>query len=145
VLVEAEKPLANRHLIAQNIANGAKKVEKPHPAVSIFNFHNASPPDAVKLKAALNKVIGDNETGFKGTADTHYRMEGWEFLLAGGSLYNNLDYSFVAGHEKGDFAYPNNQPGGGSPAFRHQMFLLQDSMNSFQFIKMKPDDSVLKG
>ena len=27
-----------RHLISLNIANGRKKVERPHPAVSIFNF-----------------------------------------------------------------------------------------------------------
>jgi hypothetical protein len=97
------------------------------------------------MNYGLNKAIGDNETGFKGTNDAHYRMEGWEFMLAGGGLYNNLDYSFVVGHEKGDFSYPKNQPGGGSPAFRHQMFLLQDFLNSFQFIKMKPNNSVLKG
>ena len=33
-------------------------------------------------------------------------MEGWEFLLAGGGLYNNLDYSFTAGHEDGTFRLP---------------------------------------
>jgi hypothetical protein len=145
VIANTEKELGVKHLISQNIANNKAKVANPHEAVSIFNFHYASPPATVAMNYALNKPIGDNETGFKGTNDTHYRMEGWEFMLAGGSLYNNLDYSFVAGHEKGDFAYPKNQPGGGSPAFRHQMFLLQDFMNSFQFIKMKPDNSVLKG
>jgi hypothetical protein len=72
-------------------------------------------------------------------------MEAWEFLLAGGALYNNLDYSFVAGHEKGDFAYPKSQPGGGSPAFRRQMKTLQEFLNSFEFIRMKPDKSILKG
>ena len=66
-------------------------------AISLFNFHYAHPPDAVAQNYALNKAIGDNETGFKGNADDHYRMEAWEFLLAGGALYNNLDYSFTAG------------------------------------------------
>src|SRR5262245_30456344 len=38
-IVEAEASLPARHLIAQNIANGAAKVEQPNSAVSIFNFH----------------------------------------------------------------------------------------------------------
>ena len=84
VIVEAEKAIPVKHLISLNIANGSKKIEKTHPAVSIFNFHYVSPPTAALENFALNKVIGDNETGFKGTADDHYRMEAWEFLLSGG-------------------------------------------------------------
>jgi hypothetical protein len=145
VIVDTEKQLGVKHLISQNIANNKATVQKRHPGVSIFNFHYASPPETVSLNYGLNKPIGDNETGFKGTNDTHYRMEAWEFMLAGGALYNNLDYSFVAGHEKGDFAYPKNQPGGGSPAFRRQMKTLQEFLNSFEFIRMKPDKSILKG
>jgi hypothetical protein len=139
VIAEAEKSLPNKHLISQNISNGSKKIEKPHPAVSIFNFHYATPPKSVSENYPLNKVIGDNETGFKGTNDAHYRMEGWEFILNGGGLYNNLDYSFVAGHERGDFVYPAKQPGGGGPEFRRQMTVLHDFINSFDFIHMSPD------
>jgi hypothetical protein len=145
VIVAAEKPLPNKHLISMNISNGSKKVVNPHPAVSIFNFHYASPPTTVKENFALGKVIGDNETGFKGTADTHYRMEGWEFLLAGGGLYNNLDYSFVVGHEDGSFKYPPKTPGGGNAGFRSQMRILKEFINSFDFIAMKPDESLVKG
>src|SRR5437867_6432893 len=47
VIVETEKSLPNQHLISQNINNGSKKIEKPHPSVSIFNFHYATPPKAV--------------------------------------------------------------------------------------------------
>jgi hypothetical protein len=138
VIVEAEKEFPQRHLISQNIANGAKKISSPHSAVSIFNFHYAHPPDAVAQNYALDKVIGDNETGFKGTADDHYRLEAWEFILAGGGLYNNLDYSFTAGHEDGTFRYPPTQPGAGSVAFRKQMALLGRFMKKFDFVKMKP-------
>jgi hypothetical protein len=145
VLVDAERPLRHRHLISLNIANGAKKIDKPHPAVSIFNFHYASPPNAVKLNYALNKVIGENETGFKGTADTHYRMEGWEFILAGGGLFNHLDYSFTVGHEDGTFVYPAKTPGGGNRGFRRQMKALKDFIHGFDFVCMRPDDSVVKG
>ncbi|HTD68292.1 MAG TPA: cellulase family glycosylhydrolase [Candidatus Limnocylindria bacterium] len=143
VIAETEKSLPNKHLISQNIANGSQKIEKPYPAVSVFNFHYASPPKAVAENYALNKVIGDNETGFKGTNDAHYRMEAWEFILAGGALYNNLDYSFVAGHERGDFVYPKTQPGGGNPEFRRQMTVLVDFINSFDFVRMKPDKAFI--
>jgi len=144
VIVDTEKSLPNKHLISQNIANGKAKVENPHPAVSIFNFHYATPPETVAMNYELNKAIGDNETGFKGTANTHYRMEGWEFILAGGGLYNNLDYSFTVGHEDGTFAYPPTQPGGGNPTLRRQLSILKNFINSFDFIRMRPDNSVIK-
>jgi hypothetical protein len=145
VIVEAEQLLENKHLISLNVANGSKKVANPHPAVSIFNFHYASPPAAVRENYGLNKVIGENETGFKGTGDTHYRMEGWEFLLAGGALYNNLDYSFAAGHEDGSFAYPPKTPGGGGRGFRQQMKVLKDFVHGFDFVRMRPDEAAVKG
>ena len=138
IITAAEKDFAQPHLITQNIANGSTKIESPHPAVSVFNFHYANPPTAVALNFGLNKVIGDNETGFKGTADAHYRMEAWEFILAGGGLFNNLDYSFTAGHEDGTFQYPAGQPGGGNPGFRKQIKLLKDFIHGFEFVKMKP-------
>jgi len=143
-IAESEKSFAHRHLISQNIANNKAKVQDPNPAVSIFNFHYASPPDTVAMNYGLNKVIGENETGFQGTNDTHYRMEAWQFILAGGGLFNNLDYSFVAGHEQGDFVYPKNQPGGGNPVYRSQMKILKDFVHRFDFIKMKPDNSVIR-
>lgn len=145
VIVDAEKALAHRHLISLNIANQTQKVENPHPAVSIFNFHYAKPPDAVTQNFALGKPIGDNETGFAGTADTPYRAEAWEFFLAGGALFSHLDYSFAVGHEDGSFQYPSTQPGGGNAAFRDQMRYLRTFVESFDFLKMAPDAGVVKG
>ncbi len=145
VIVETERGLSNRHLISQNIANNKAKVENPHPAVSIFNFHYASPPETVAMNYGLNKVIGDNETGFRGTNNLPYRVEAWSFLLAGGGLFNHLDYSFVAGREDGTFVYPSKQPGGGNPVFRRQMKVLKEFVHRFDFVKMKPLPSALKG
>ena len=144
MITEAEANLPQRHLISQNIANGSEKIENPHPNVSIFNFHYAVPPDAVAANYDLNKVIGDNETGFRGTSDAVYRMEGWDFILAGGGLFNHLDYSFVAGQEDGTFQYPDSQPGGGGPALRRQFKILSDFIHGFDFVKMRPDNSVVK-
>jgi hypothetical protein len=84
------------------------------------------------------KVIGDDETGFRGTDDAPYRMEGWDFIIAGGALYNNLDYSFAAGYEDGTFAYPPTQPGGGNPGFRRQMKILRDFIHGFDFVGCGP-------
>jgi hypothetical protein len=143
VIVETERSLPRKHLISQNIANKSGIVTAAHPAVSVFNFHYAS-ADAVSLNYGLSKVIGDNETGFKGTNDTPYRQEAWEFILAGGGLFNHLDYSFAAGFEDGTFSYPSTQPGGGNTAFRRQLKVLRDFIHGFDFVRMRPDNSVIE-
>ncbi len=145
VIVETEKNFPGKHLISQNIANDKERVVDPHPGVSIFNFHYASPPETVFMNYGLNKVIGDNETGFKGTNNTHYRREGWEFILAGGALYNNLDYSFTVGHEDGTFVYPESQPGGGNADLRHQLKNLKTFIEGFNFVRMKPMNPMIRG
>lgn len=144
VIRDAEFPLPRKHLISQNVANNKAKVENPHEAVSIFNFHYASPPDTVAMNYHLNKVIGDNETGFAGTNDFPYRREGWDFIIAGGGLFNNLDYSFTTDNENGTFRYPSRQPGGGNPGFRKQMHILKDFIDSFDFIRMGPDPTFVR-
>lgn len=144
-IVATEKELSRRHLIAQNIANQSAKVENPHPAVSILNFHYATPPKTVALNRHLQRVIGDDETGFRGTNNLAYRSEAWEFLLAGGGLFNNLDYSFTVGHEDGTFVYPQNQPGGGNTDFRRQMRILSRFLHGLDFVRMHPDPSVVEG
>jgi len=145
VIMDAQKDRPAKQLISQNIANKTAKIVNPHPAVSIFNFHYAAPPEAVAQNYHLNRVIGDNETGFRGTNDAPYRTEAWDFLLAGGGLFNHLDYSFVAGHEDGTFVYPKGQPGGGNPGFRRQMRILRDFLHTFDFVRMRPGNSVIQG
>lgn len=146
VIVETESKLPNKHLISQNVANGSARIKDPHPAISIFNFHYATPPDAVGMNYHLNKAIGDNETGFKGTNNLAYRREAWEFILAGGALFNNLDYSFTARHPAGTFVnYPETQPGGGNPQFREEMRVLRNFIYKFDFLRMKPDTNVIAG
>jgi hypothetical protein len=99
----------------------------------------------VALNWGLNRAIGDNETGFRGTHDTPYRTEAWDFILAGGALFNHLDYSFAVGHEDGTYAYPPTQPGGGNPTLRRQFRILRDFIHDFDFVRMKPDNSIIKG
>jgi hypothetical protein len=143
-IVDAEKDFPHKHLIAQNIANGSKRIEKPDPNVSIFNFHYATPPDAVALNYHLNKVIGDDETGFRGRDDVHYRTEGWDFIIAGGGIYSSLDYSFSVRHPAGTFT-DFKSPGGGGPELRRQLGILRSFMEGFDFVRMKPMNQVVKG
>ena len=142
-IVNTEAHFRRKHLIAQNIANKSKKVVKPNPNVSIFNFHYAKPPKAITENYGLNKVIGDDETGFAGSQPKPYRLEGWDFIIAGGAVFDNLDYSFTVGHEDGTAEI--NAPGSGGSVLHKQLEILKDFINSFDFIKMKPDNSVIKG
>ena len=78
-IADAERGAPYRHLIAQNIANGSQRIERPAPGVSIFNFHYATPPDAVTANFGLNKAIADDETGFKGARRLHLPCRGLGF------------------------------------------------------------------
>lgn len=140
-IVETEKNLPKKHLIAQNIDNGSSIIRKPDSNISIFNYHYAYPPDAVTLNYRLNRVIGYDETGFSGDGDSKYRGDAWAFILAGGGEFNNLDYSFTTDYENGIAS--QNAPGGGSPALRKQLKILQEFMQSFDFVLMKPNPSLL--
>jgi hypothetical protein len=145
VIDRTEKRLGVRHLIAQNIANGSRKIEDPNPLVSLFNFHYANPPSAVAENFGLRKAIGFDESGFRGIHDEPYRTEAWEFILAGGAVYDNLDYSYTVGHEDGSFVVPEGQPGGGGRSLQNQLHVLKEFIEGFDFLRMKPDAETLEG
>ena len=164
-IVEAEKDFVNKHLIAQNTwptwaqppyaTPTPGKIDKPYSAVSIYNFHVARTPEVVGLVVGLNyglnKVIGQNETWPDGqspgasTTAFDYRRWGWMFILVGGAIYNNLDYSFTVPHPKGEYKHWDEQPGGAMAAMRKQLRILKDFIESFDFVRMKPDTAVVKG
>jgi hypothetical protein len=143
VIVDEEKDLPHRHLIAQNIANQKAKIERPNPAVSIFNFHYAAPPESVGMNFGLKKVIGDDETGFRGIHDRPYRIEAWDFVMAGGAIFDHLDYSFTTDDEGGTARITDPTPGGGGPALRFQFQVLKQFIESFDFVRMAPDENVI--
>lgn len=137
VIAETEAGSAKKHLIAQNWANGSAVIDRPNPLVSLFNFHYSRPPASVAMNRKLNCAIGNNETGFDGAADATYRIQGWDFLMAGGALYNNLDYSFTVGREDGTFTPPPATPGGGSAALRRQLRYLRAFFDAIPFWRMQ--------
>ncbi len=141
-LVVAQGEVGCQKLISLNIANGSSRVEDPHPSVSLFNFHYCYPPVAVAENWHLNKAIGENETGFRGQHDFLYRTEGWDFILAGGALYNNLDYSFSASHPTGTLG-GYRSPGGGSLALRQQLGALKQLIDGLPLPHIAPQPAVM--
>jgi hypothetical protein len=143
VFVDTEKSLKlpQHHLIAQNIVNGSKKIENPDPNVSVFNFHYCNPPDAVGENFALNRPIAYDETGGREKGDDYYRVHAWQFILAGGSVLSHLDFSFTAQTPEG--TSPISAPGGGGPEIRRQLQVLRQFMDSFDYLRMQPDNTVL--
>ena len=72
------------------------------------------------MNFALNKVLGDDETGFRGIHDLPYRIEAWDFLVAGGAIFDHLDDSFTTDHEDGTAKVLDPTPGGGGRTIRRQ-------------------------
>jgi len=105
--------------------------------IDIINFHYAW-PDAVRWNYQYNKVVGFDESGFAGSEERVYRRQAWRFMLSGGGLFNNLDYSFYAGKEDGTGEI--NAPGGGGVALRKQLRILSEFLHGFPLEKMKPDN-----
>jgi hypothetical protein len=141
-ITQEESSLSNRHLIAQNYSNFLASVQKLSPGVDVVNFHYAY-PDAVALNYGLDRAIAYDETGFLGRDDDAYRRQAWNFMLAGGSIFDALDYSFSPGHEDGEDLEPNG-PGGGSPTFRHQLRILREFLAKFSIVDLHPDAAVVK-
>ena len=139
-ITDEESLLKNKHLIAQNYCNFYYSLPDVDHSVSILNFHY-NYPVVVEQNYAYNRVIGFDESGFAGDKDVTYRKQAWSFMVAGGGLFNNLDYSFAVGFEDGTAV--NKAPGGGSSALRAQLKILSDFLNSFHIIKMKPDYGII--
>jgi hypothetical protein len=123
-IADEESSLPHKHLIAQNYSNFRLPVRQLIPGVSVVNFHYAY-PEAVTLNYGLGRAISYDETGFLGRGDGSYVRQAWNFMLAGGSTFNGLDYSFSPGHEDGTDLAPNG-PGGGSPELRRRLHILKD-------------------
>lgn len=141
IIVEEENQLPKKHLIAQNYTNFKAPIPEVSGPVSIIHFHYAW-PEAVEWNHHYNKVIGFDESGFAGSGDQAYRRQAWQFMLSGGGLFNNLDYSFFVGHEDG--LGENHAPGGGSRTLRRQLKTLSDFLHGFELEKLHPNPTCVQ-
>ena len=140
-VMETEEKLPKKHLIAQNYTNFKYSLSTVDSNIDILNFHYAW-PEAVWMNYAWNRPVSFDESGFAGSDDETYLRQAWQFMLAGGAVFNNLDYSFFVGEEEGNGK--NNAPGGGSPVLRKQLNFLRKFIESFDFVNMHPDFEVVK-
>ena len=141
-ITSEEAGLANKHMIAQGCCNFLYAMRGVLPGVSVVNFHYAY-PEAVRLNYGLDKALSYDETGFLGQSDDVYTRQAWNFMLAGGSVFDGLDYSFTVGHEDGTYVEPNG-PGGGSPEFRRRLKVLSEFLGKLPLVEMRPDYDVVK-
>ena len=140
VIVDTEASLPNKHLIAQNFTNFKHSLSEVDPHISILNFHYAW-PETVWMNEGWDRPISYDESGFAGSSDSTYLRQAWQFILAGGAVFNNLDYSFYVGEEGGKGE--NNAPGGGSATFRKQLTYLHSFMESLDYLSMSPDHTCI--
>jgi hypothetical protein len=92
-----------------------------------------------------NKPIDLNETGYypldswyEGDKSSDVRVEAWEFIVGGGSSFNNLNGMFTASDPAGRAAA--NKP------VLTTMRALKQFIEGFDFIRMRPDRSfILEG
>jgi len=89
-----------------------------------------------------NKPIDLNETGYY-PLDSWYagdkvgdvRVEAWEFMVGGGSSFNNLNGSYSVRDPAGTAA-------GNEPVLK-SMQCLKEFIESFEFLRMRPDRSFI--
>jgi hypothetical protein len=150
---DEESQLPNQHILCVDISNQGTVITSDDltrffPHLAGFNVHYDANADSLALNPDLSRYLAFNETGFNGIGDDHYRIQGWRYLLSGGAVYSNLDFSFTVGHEDGT-ATPrftsDSYDCGGSPTLRKQLGILLDFMNSIPFVRMRRDDSVVVG
>jgi hypothetical protein len=146
-IIEAVRSVSPDQLISINIGNGDEiQVATPvHKDIGMLNFHYA-PPNIPGKYYDLYLGLAFDESGWArpkcGTTDC-YRQEAWEFMCAGGSVYNGLDWTFTAASETGQDMSSTLNPK--DPKLRTYYMYLADFLNSFEFVKMKPDKTFIKG
>ncbi|MFN8355676.1 MAG: hypothetical protein U0Y10_14560 [Spirosomataceae bacterium] len=150
-IVNQEKKLPKKHLISVDYTNEGRKISKVEhdkywTNISVFNHHYDKNAESVKLNYGINKVLSFNETGLMPPSSPQYRIQGYRYLLSGGALYDNLDFTFQVGHEDGrggtDFSCLGYQ-GCSDQSVKFQMKALLDFMNSFDFVHTKPNKNVI--
>lgn len=151
-VADEESRLPQKHLMSVDLTNQGSPVtdadsRKYFSKLSAFNVHYDANGEILRANPNLGKVLAFNETGFNGTGDFYYRTQGWNFLLSGGGLYGNLDFSFTVGHEDGTNQpkYTGNYNAGGSAALRGQLKILLDFMRSLPLESMHPDNGIVVG
>lgn len=152
-ITETEKELPNKHLISVDYSNEGFKIPLEHlntyfKNISVFNHHYDKNAESTQLNYGINRALSFNETGIMPMLSPQYRMQGWKYFFTGGALYNNLDFTFFTGYEKGNLDVSFSctwYHGCGHPTMKHQMAALLKFMHSIDFVHMQPDNNQVYG
>lgn len=151
-ITEEEKRLPKQHLLSVDYSNeGSLLTEadarKYFSHIQVLNTHYDKNARSIQLNYGLPKVFAFNETGLMPPVSPQYRIQGWQYLLSGGALYNNLDYTYQAnGYEDGTgtTAFHCNWYNGCTDRnMKYQLRHLLDFMNAFDFVHCKPMNEVI--
>lgn len=148
---QAEQKLPKRHLISVDYSNEGRKIsvqenKKYWQDISVLNHHYDKNAESVKLNYGINKVLSFNETGLMPPSSPQYRIQGYRYLLSGGALYDNLDFTFQVGHEDGSGSTEFSclgYNGCSDPQVKFQMKALLDFLNALDFVHMRPNENVI--
>lgn len=150
-IVSEEKKLPKQHLISVDYTNEGRiipkeELEKYWYNISVFNHHYDKDAASVKLNYGINKVLSFNETGLMPPSSPQYRIQGWKYLMSGGALYNNLDFTFQTGAEDGSGGTTFNCNGYNACSdskVKYEMAALLKFMNKFDFAHCKPNYNII--
>lgn len=152
----AERDLPKKHMVAQEVEGrlGGPMDFSADPRLSLITAQYLWGPEpdehggemggmrALDFKYDLNKPIELNETdwypwGYRGDKIAASRVEAWEFLVGGGSGFNHLNGLFTP-----------EDPAGNSPEngqLLGTLRALKEFLYSFDFLKMRPDKTLVAG
>jgi hypothetical protein len=150
-IVNEEKNLPKQHLISIDYTNEGRIISKEEQEkywknISVFNHHYDKDALSVKFNYGINKVLSFNETGLMPPTTSQYRIQGWKYLMSGGALYNNLDFTFEVGSEDGSGGINflcNGYNGCNDKGVKYEMAALLKFMNSFDFANTRPNYNVV--
>ena len=148
VVVEAERCLPKRHLIAQQVEGSVDFSADPNVQVIVAQYvYEASEQQmggmqALETKYDLGKPIELNETlyypvWYEGDVVGASRAEAWDFIVGGGAGFNHLNGRFTAQDPRG--ATDDNLQ------VLSALRSLVEFINSFDFVAMQRDVDTLKG
>ncbi|HXI43604.1 MAG TPA: hypothetical protein VNH83_26715, partial [Bryobacteraceae bacterium] len=152
VIKNTEKTLPKKHLIAQQMEGpmGGSCDFTAHPDVSVIVTQYAWEGSHEQMGGLMaldyeydkNKPIDFNETDYyptwyQGDRIADSRVEAWEFVVGGGGSFNQLNGLYTV-RDPGAKTEENAQ-------LLRALKSLHDFMYSFDFLKMHPDKSFVRG
>lgn len=103
-ILDEEKKLPKKHILSVDYCNEGRAIDNNEletywTNISVFNHHYDKNATSVRLNYdRISKAFSFNETGLMPVYSNAYRIQGWKYLMCGGSLYNNLDFTFQVRH-----------------------------------------------